>query len=140
MDHCSDFDAGVQYILSGNTTALVTRDVYSIVGYACPSNTKNTDSVITAMLRFAGADLVSSIYPDKVDELIAAARYLRIPSEASQLGIQQTNGIIEREVPDMLTGARTYGHTALSRRCGAELQGQLTPFGAGVILEPSPTT
>jgi hypothetical protein len=81
----------------------------------------------------------------------------------------QTNGIIEREVQDMVSGTRTvlvaaglpayfwslaapcYMHldnsmphpsgrpSAGFQRFGEELSGMLIPFGAAVIFKPSPT-
>ena len=92
-----------------------------------------------------------------------------MPHEASQQGIPQTHGIVERAAQDMLTGTRTLlvaagllgsvwsfaapcymqldncwphpasGQAAWGRRCRAELVGQLIPFGAAVVLTPSPT-
>ena len=37
MDHCSVYDAGMQYALSGNTVALVVRDVCSTFGAVYPA-------------------------------------------------------------------------------------------------------
>ena len=54
-----------------------------------------------------GDSKVRRFYSDNADELIGAARNLGAPHEASQQGVQQTNGVIEREVQDMLTGTRT---------------------------------
>ena len=41
MDHCSFYDAGMQYTSSGNPVALVVRVVYSTFGavYPAPSKT-----------------------------------------------------------------------------------------------------
>ena len=108
-------------------------------------------------------------YSDNAEELIAAARELMIPHEASQQGMPETNGIIEREVSDMLCGTRTVmfaaelpgyvwsfaapcymhldnctthpviGLDAWSQRYGAPFPGQLIPFGAAVWLKPSTT-
>ena len=108
-------------------------------------------------------------YSDNADELVSAARYLNVAHEASQQGVPQTNGIIERDVQDMLTGTRTLlvaagmpgfcwsyaapcymhldnclphpttGQSAWYRRYGEEFTGQLIPFGAAVIFKPSPT-
>ena len=122
-----------------------------------------------ALRSFVGDSKMKRLYSDNADELIGAARNLGAPREASQQGMPQTNGIIEREVQDMLTGTRTLlvaaglpghvwsyaapcymrldncvpraktGQSAWSVRYGEEVRGQRIPFGAAVILTPSPT-
>ena len=107
MDHCSFYDAGMQYSLNGNVVALVVRDVYPPFGAVYPASSKNTDGTTMALRSFVGDAKVERFYSGNPDELIGAARCLGVPHEASQQGMPQTNGIIRREVQGMLTGART---------------------------------
>ena len=106
MDHCSLYDAGMQYALSGNTVALVVRGVYSTFGAVYPAPSKNMGEATMALRSFIGDSKVRRFYSDNADELIGAARNLGVPHEASQQGMPQTNGVIEREAQDMLTGTR----------------------------------
>ena len=97
----------MQYALSGNIVALVVRGVHTGYGAVYPSSSKNNSSTVETRQRFIGDSRMKRIYSDNADELIAAARELGIPHEASQQGMPETNGIIEREVQNMLTGMRT---------------------------------
>ena len=54
-----------------------------------------------------GDEVIRRLYSDNADELVGVARFLTIPHETSQQGTPQTNGIIEREVQDMVFGTRT---------------------------------
>ena len=98
MDHCSFYDNGMQYLLNGNVISLVVRDSHTKFGAVYPANNKSSSSTTEALQRFIGDDKVKRIYPDNADELTAVARELMIPHEASQQGMPETNGIIEREV------------------------------------------
>ena len=169
MDHCSFYDGGMQYSLNGKVISLVARDIHTTFGSVYPADSKSTENTIEALQSFVGDSPVKRFYSDNADELISAARHLKVAHEASQQGIPQTNGIIEREVQDMLTGTRTLlvaagmpgyfwsyaapcymhldncvphpktGQTAWYRRYGEEFTGQLIPFGSAVIFKPSPT-
>ena len=168
MDRCSLYTMTLKYALSNNVVALVVRDVATF-GFVYPSPAKDTEETVSSLQRFIGDDHVKRIYSDNADELINAARFLGIPHEASQQGMPQTNGIIEREVQDMVSGTRTvlvaagmpgyfwsyaapcYMHldnclphsdgrpSAWFQRFGEEFPGQLIPFGAAVVFKPSPT-
>ena len=107
MDHCSFYDGGMQYSLNGKVVSLVVRDIHTTFGSVYPTESKSTEETVAALQSFIGDEPVKRLYSDNVDELISAARYLNIAHEASQQGIPQTNGIIERDVQDMLTGTRT---------------------------------
>ena len=107
MDHCSFYDHGMQYALNGNVTSLVVRDVHTKYGAVYPATNKSTSSTVEALQRFIEDAKVKRCYSDNADELVAAARELSVPHEASQQGMLETNGIIEREVQDMLGGTRT---------------------------------
>ena len=98
MDHCSLYDSGMQYALNGNVISLVVRDVHTKFGAVYPANTKTSSSTVEALQRFIGNDKLKRFYSDNAEELIAVARELTIPREASQQGMPETNGIIEREV------------------------------------------
>ena len=107
MDHCSLYDHGMHYALNGNVISLVVRDVHTKYGAVYPANNKSTPSIVEAMQRFIGDSKVKRFYSDNADDLVAVARELVVPHEASQQGMPETNGIIEREVQDMLSGTRT---------------------------------
>ena len=87
-------------------TALANRDIYSTLGYVCPSTSKITDDVIEAANKLMVAEQVSQVNSDTSDELATAARYLHIAHVSSQHGAPRRHGIIEREAQDMLTGAK----------------------------------
>ena len=169
MGHCFFYDHGMKYALSGCVVALVVRGVATIFGavYLAPSN--DTEETVSALQKLIGDDHVKRFYSDNADELISASRFLGVPHEASQQGMPLTNGIIEREVQDLVSGTRTvsvaaglpgymwsraapcYMHVdkrmprpsgrppAWFQRFGEELPGMLTPFGVAVIRKPSPT-
>jgi Zn-dependent alcohol dehydrogenase len=107
LDHCSFYDHGVQYALSGNVVALVVRGVHAGFGSVYPSSSKSTSSTVEALQRSIGDSQVKHIYSVNADELIAASREMGTPHEASQQGMPETNGLIEREVQDMLAGTRS---------------------------------
>ena len=154
-----------------NAVSLVVRDVATTFGMVYPVARKTSEETVTALQMFIGDQMphVKRLYSDNADELVAAARFLNVPHEASQQGIPQTNAIIEREVQDMIVGTRTvlvaaglpgyvwslaapcYMHldncappfvgvpSAWLRRYGSAFLGKLISFGAGVIYKPSPT-
>ena len=107
MDHCSFYDAGMQYAMSGNTAALVVRDVYSTFGAVYPASSKSMGDTTMALRSFIGDSKVKRFYSDNADEFNGVARNLEVPHGASQQGMPHTSGILEREVQAMLTGART---------------------------------
>jgi hypothetical protein len=83
MDHCSFYDAGVQYALNGNTVALVVRDVYSTFGAVYPARTKNMEEATMALKSSVGDATAKRFYSDNAGELIGVARNLGVPHEAS---------------------------------------------------------
>ena len=87
--------------------ALVVRDVATTVGSVHPSHSKDTEEAEAALQQFIGDAQVKRFYSDNAGELVNAARFLNVPHEASQQGMPQANGIIGREVQDMVAGART---------------------------------
>jgi len=107
MDLCSFCDHGMKYALNGSVVALVVRDVATTFGAVYPAPSKDTQETVSALQNFIGDDHVKRFYSDNADELISASRFLGVPHEASQQGMPQTNGIIEGEVQDMVSGTRT---------------------------------
>ena len=73
-DHCSFYDHGMQYALSGNVVALVVRDVHTGFGAVYPSSSKGTSSTVEALQRLIADSKVKRLYSDNADELIAASR------------------------------------------------------------------
>ena len=148
---------------------MVVRGVHTKYGAVYPATSKSTSSTVEALQRFIGDAKVKRFYSDNADELVVAARELAIPHEASQQGMPETNGIIEREVQDMLGGTRTImvaaglpgyfwsvaapcymhvdnctphpttGLASWSQRYGEPLPGQLIPVGAAVWFKPART-
>ena len=49
-DHCSFYDHGAKYALSGNTVALVVRDVATTCGYVYPYQSKDTENTAAASM------------------------------------------------------------------------------------------
>ena len=164
MDHCSFYDQGMMYALNGKVVALVGRDVATTFGSVFPSHSKDTEETVAAPQHCIGDSHVKRFYSDNADELVNAARFLNVPHETSQQGMPQTNGIIEREVQDLVAGTRTllvaaglpgyfwsyaapcYMHldnctphpsgkpSAWFRRYGEDFPGMLIPFGAAAIF------
>ena len=87
VGQCSSCDSGLQHALHRNTCVVVIRDMFTMFGYAYASSSKNTDSVVRSTQPFAGDENVARIYCANADELVAAARYLLFPREASQQGL-----------------------------------------------------
>ena len=81
MDHCSVYDAGMQYALNGNTVALVVRDVHMTFGAVYPAPSKNMDETTMALRSFVGDSKVKRFCSDNADELIGTARNLGFPME-----------------------------------------------------------
>ena len=106
MEHCSLYDHGTQYALNGNVIALVIRDVHAFLGAVYPASSKCTAITAETRQRVIGDSKIKRLYSDNADELIVASRDIGIPHEASQQGMLETNGIIEREVQGLLTGVR----------------------------------
>ena len=79
MDRCSSYDAGVQYAMSGNTVALVVRDVYSTFGAVYPAASKNMGEATMALRSFTGDSTTHWFYSDNAGELIGRARNLGVP-------------------------------------------------------------
>ena len=107
MDPCSFYSHDLAYALSNNVVAPAARDVAATVGSVYPAPSKDTEETVSALQKLIGDDTAKRIYSDSVGELMSAARLLGIPHEASQQGMPQTNGVIEREVQDMVSGTRT---------------------------------
>ena len=87
--------------------ALVASDVATTFGYVYPCQSKDTDDTVASLQMFIGDSAVKSFYSDNADDLMSVARFLSIPREASQQGLPQTNGNLEREVQDIISGTRT---------------------------------
>ena len=116
----------MQYALIGCTVGLVVRAVSTTFGVIYLAPSKSTDETVTALQESIGDETVTRLYSDSADELMSAARRL-IPHEASQQGMPQTNGVVEREVQDMLTGTRTL-------LVAAGLPGQLWSIAASCYM------
>jgi hypothetical protein len=91
-----------------------------------------------ALRSYVGESKVKRFCSDNADELIGAARSLGALHEASQQGMPQTSGIIEREVQDVLTGTRTLlvaagvrGHSGHVPPCYMRLDNCMTHLKLG---------
>ena len=95
VDHCSFYDNGVNYALNGNTVSLVVRDIATaFLGMCTHCQSKTIADTVSSLQRFSGYAVAKRFYADNADGLISAARFLKIPHEASQQGIPRTNCII----------------------------------------------
>ena len=54
MDHCSFYDGGAQYPVSGNVVALVVRDIYSTFGVVHPAASKSAGDTALAQTSYIG--------------------------------------------------------------------------------------
>ena len=70
----------MQYTLSGNTVALVVRDVCSTFGAVYPAPSKMVEETTMAWRSFVGDSKVKRFYSDNADELIGVARNLGAPT------------------------------------------------------------
>ena len=107
MDHLSS-DGEVGMSLSGNTTALIVRDVFTgwLNGY--PAGSTCTEEVIYALQHFVSpTEKVGMVATDDALEYECACKHLGYRHRTSTPGRPQTNGIAERSVREAIEGART---------------------------------
>ena len=107
MDHCSVYDGGMQCFVNGNVAARAVRGTDSALEPVYPTTSESVDDATMTLRACIGDSHVERLCSDNADELTLAARNLEVPHEASQQGTLQTHAIVEREVKDTLTGART---------------------------------
>lgn len=93
--------------MGGSTDALSIYDVAAGYRHCAPVNSKDVDTTIRALQHMLGNDTVGLVYSDNHPSLRAECRELGIAWEGSQLGIHQSNAIIERFNADVLAGTRT---------------------------------
>ncbi len=112
MDHLSsDGEAGLSR--SGNSTALVVRDLFTGWIDAYPAGSKCADEVVQALLNFVAVDeTVGYVASDGAEEYKAAMKQLGWRHRTSTPGRPQTNGIAERTVRNVLEGTRAVLHQA----------------------------
>ena len=102
-------DLGIS--LSGNSAALVVRDIATgwLDGY--PAGSKSTEDVVSALQNFvASTEKVGYVASDFASEYIKACRQLGYRHRTSTPGRPQTNGVAERAVREALEGTRAAMH------------------------------
>ena len=114
MDHVSS-DGELGQSLSGNTTALIVRDVATGWLDAYPAGSKCAEEVVASLQHFVShAEVVGYVATDDAPEYKAACRTLGYRHKTSTPGRPQTNGLAERSVQEAIQGARSLLH-----QCGA---------------------
>ena len=92
----------------GERVALVVKDLHTKFRSMYPSQSKSSDEVVIALQHFvAPDDAVEVIYTDNSRELIAGIKELGYRHQTSVEYVDSSKSFIEREVRNMLEGART---------------------------------
>ena len=92
----------------GERVALVVKDLRTKFRSIYPSQSKSSDEVVIALQHFvAPDDAVEVIYTDNSRELIAGIKELGYRHQTSVEYVDSSKSFIEREVRNMLEGART---------------------------------
>ena len=92
----------------GERVALVVKDLHTKFRSIYPSQSKSSDEVVIALQHFvAPDDAVEVIYTDNSRELIAGIKELGYRHQTSVEYVDSSKSFIEREVRNMLEGART---------------------------------
>ena len=106
MDHIDSSGEGGASI-SGNTYALIVRDIATGWLDAYPAGSKCAEDVVQSLQHFAAAtDKVGYVASDDAPEYRAACKILGFRRRTSTPGRPQTNGIAERSVREALEGTR----------------------------------
>ena len=92
----------------GERVALVVKDLHTKFRSIYPAQSKSSDEVVVALQHFvAPDDAVEVIYTDNSRELIAGIKELGYRHQTSVEYVDSSKSFIEREVRNMLEGART---------------------------------
>ena len=106
MDHVSS-DGELGQSTSGNTTALIVRDVATGWLDAYPAGSKLAEEVVASLQHFVShAEKVGYIASDGAPEYKDACRTLGYRHKTSTPGRPQTTGVAKRSVQDAVQGAR----------------------------------
>ena len=108
LDHMIDSgDGSFASSVTGDTVALVIKDLWSGLFNCIPCRSKSADNTYQGLLRFTGRRTVGQAYADNSPEIKSACDDLRIPLENSLPGVPQTNSIAERTNQDVTGMTRT---------------------------------
>ena len=155
--------------VNGEVVALVIKDVHTQYRSVYPSSSKSADDCIQALHHYIDPKVpVQSIYTDNSRELIAAMKDLGIRHQKSMPYVDSSKSFAEREVRQMLEGARSnllqsglplrywplaiQHHAAAVNACqqlngnespwklrfGEEFGGMKVPFGAKILFYNNP--
>lgn len=155
--------------VNGEVVALVVKDIHTQFRGVYPSTSKSSDDCQQALLHFIDPKHpVQQIYTDNSRELIAAMKDLGIRHQTSMPYVNSSKSFVEREIRQMLEGARfnllqsglplrywplaMQHHSAAVNACrqlngaeapwklrfGEEFQGLHVPFGAKILFWNNP--
>ena len=161
--------ANVEEGIKGEKVALVIKDIHTQFRYAYPSQSRFAEDCTFAINHFVnGKDDVEVIYTDNSRELKAAIKELGYRRQTSIEYVDSSKSFVEREIRQMLEGARSNlvqagmplcmwpmamqhfaiavnanpqlsgGDSPWSLRFGAEFDGMRIPFGAKVLFWNNP--
>ena len=92
----------------GEQVALVLKDLHTQYRFVYPSQSKDAQSCVEALNHFIGSkDDVQVVYTDNSPELIRAIKDLGYRHQASIEYVDSSKSFVEREVRQMLEGARS---------------------------------
>ena len=106
-DHLVQRDTDVSVGITGDKDALTVRDLYSRYLWCYPMKSRSQENTEEALRDFAGGYKISRVYGDNSLEIKGACRQLGWPHEGAQVGVPQSNGIIERANGIVLAMTRT---------------------------------
>ena len=100
--------ANVEEGVKGETVALVMKDIHTQFRHVYPSQTKSSDSCVSAFNHFLSRrDEVGAVYTDNSRELMATIGELGYRHQTSTEYVDSSKSFVEREIRHMLEGTRT---------------------------------
>ena len=100
--------ANVEEGIKGETVALVMKDIHTQFRHVYPSQSKSSDSCVSAFNHFLShKDEVGAVYTDNSRELIATIGELGYRHQTSTEYVDSSKSFVEREIRHMLEGTRT---------------------------------
>ena len=100
--------ANVEEGMKGETIALVMKDIHTQFRHVYPSQSKSSDSCVSAFNHFLShKDEVGAVYTDNSRELIATIGELGYRHQTSTEYVDSSKSFVEREIRHMLEGTRT---------------------------------
>ena len=136
--------ANVEEGVKGESVALVMKDIHTQFRHVYPSQTKSSESCVSAFNHFLShKDEVGAVYTDNSRELIATIGELGYRHQTSTEYVDSSKSFVEREIRHILEGTRTnlvqsglplkfwplaMTHFSMAVNCTQQLSGDLSPW------------